>query len=309
MTSHIVKTGSNSIVIGDGHYGSFLPIKPHKLVKITNINTRQDESKYLDIISNIPNYSEYYAIPNEISYILPSSHTFYNQLQNLVKPMNIDIFYGDLKCGYIDNAGIELLDTINDLYYRIDYSFWKSYTVIIGFCTKIMNGLNFLHENKICHLDIKSENIMINTEKCEFKLIDFGFSSIEPFDDYINNIRGTPGYFPKQFNQVNVTHWLPKITANDIMLVDGSFPMVTNRMLVYKIDSYCFGRVLYFLKYIYDINRSYCCFNWEKSLGIKLDNIILSLIEDDVNKRLTIKQCLDKFINTRSYNTIQCSVV
>lgn len=305
MTSHIIKTGSNAIIIGSGHYGIFLPIKQNKLVKITNVNTRQDDTKYLDIISSIPNYTDYYAIPDEISYILPSSDEFYNHLQLLVKDIDIDIFYGNLKCVYIDDAGNkELLDTINELYYKSNYSFWKSYKVVIEFCTKIMNGLHFLHEKKICHLDVKPENIMVNTLNRVCKLIDFGFSSIEPFDDYISNIRGTPGYFPKHFNKVNVTEWLPKITANDTILVDGVLPMVNNRILIYKIDSYCFGRVLYFLKYAYDINYSYCCFNWEKSTGLKLDKIIKSLIEDDVNTRLTIKQCLDKYVNPRSNKTI-----
>ena len=309
MTSHIVKTGSNAIIIGSGHYGNFLPIKQKKLVKITNVNTRQDDTKYLDIISSIPNYTDYYAIPDEISYILPSSEAFYNHLQMLVKGMGIDIFSGNLKCVYIDDAGNkELLDTINDIYYRNDYSFWKSYKVIIGFCTKIMNGLNFLHEKQICHLDVKPENIMVNTLNGKCKLIDFGFSSKEPFDDYIYNIKGTPGYFPTHFNKIIVTDWLPKITANDTVFVDGVLPMVKNRILVYKIDSYCFGRVLYFLKYVYDINPSYGCFNWEKNSGLKLNKIIKSLIEDDVNTRLTIKQCLDKYFNTRS-NTIQCSMV
>ena len=315
MTSNIVKTGSTAIIIGSGHYGYFLPIKQKKLVKVTNVNTRQDDTKYLDIIKSIPNYTAFYAIPDEISYILPSSNAFYNQLKMLVRGMDINIFTGNLKCVYIDDAGNkELLDTINDIYYRHDYSFWKSYKVIIDCCTKIMNGLNFLHEKKICHLDVKPENIMVNTITHECKLIDFGFSSIEPFDDYVFNVRGSPNYFPKHFNIAQIAPWLPKITANDLVMVNGVSPMVNNRMMVYKIDSYCFGRTLYFLKYVYDINRSYCCFNWEKSAGLKLDKIIKSLIEDDVNTRLTIKQCLDTYINTRSNttssnNTIICSMV
>ena len=305
MTSHIVKTGSNAIIIGSGHYGRILPIKPNKLVKVTSVSTRQDESKFIDIIKSVANYSDYYVIPDEINYILPSSHEFYNHLKKLVKTMDINIFNEDLKCVYIDYAGNkELLDTINDVYYKDDYSFWKSYKVIIKFSIKIMEGLNFLHERNICHLDIKPENIMVHTITGKFKLIDFGFSSREPFDDYVSNIRGTPSYFPKHFNKSIITPWFPKITANDFELVDGILPIVNNRMLVYKIDSYCFGRVLYFLKYVYTENATYCCFNWEKSNKLKLDKIINSLIDDNIHTRLTIRECLKKHINIKSDKTI-----
>jgi serine/threonine protein kinase len=310
MTSHIVKTGSTAIIIGNGHYGKFLPIKPNKLIKVTNISTRQNDSKYSDIIKMIPNYSEYYVIPDEITFILPSSHKFYNYLKKLVKNEDINIFYEDLKCVYIDDAGNkELLDTINDVYNDNDFSFWKSYKVIIKFCKKLMKGLYFLHERKICHLDIKPENIMVNTLTGKCKLIDFGFSSKEPFDDYVSNIRGTPCYFPKHFNKSIITPWFPKITANDFIKVDGILPIDNNRKLVYKIDSYCLGRVIYFLKYVYSENITYCL-NWEKSTGLKLNKIINSLIDNNIHTRLTVKECIERYFNTNYLdNNIHCTMI
>ena len=54
-----------------------------------------------------------------------------------------------------------------------------------------MTGLKFLHEKKLSHLDIKPENIMVNSRKFKFKIIDFGFCSQEPFQDFVTEVRGT----------------------------------------------------------------------------------------------------------------------
>lgn len=36
--------------------------------------------------------------------------------------------------------------------------------------------LKYIHENKICHRDVKPENILYDKEKQTIKLIDFGIS-------------------------------------------------------------------------------------------------------------------------------------
>jgi len=295
MNKRLIKSGSESAVIGQDLYKNYFPIKTNKLMKICkNI----DEAKYLNIIRNIDNYSNYYAINDEIGYILNQTDKFYNYVKDLFYPESLNIFNGPLLCYYIDYAGNkELLETITDIYINHDFSLWKSYKAILNFTKHIMMGLSFLHQNKLCHLDVKPENIMVNTKTSHFKLIDFGFTSKEPFDTYITNIRGTPGYFPQYFESEVITEWLPKIETNDMIIVNNSIPMARNRQLVYKIDSYCFGRALYFLKYIYTTNITYCCFTKsEKNLGIKLDNIIASLIDNNIYTRLTIKECMNKYL-------------
>ena len=211
----------------------------------------------------------------------------------------MNIFDGDLTGFYIDDAGTyDMIDSIGEMELYSEFVFWKSYKIILTFIRFMFDGLIFLHEKGICHLDIKPENIIVNKYSGKFKIIDFGFSSKEPFTDYITDIKGTPGYFPKYFNFDKITPWLPKINANDMTPdFSGKIPMVTNPNLVYKIDSYCLGRVLYYLKYIYDTNRQYTCFNFERKHGIKIDEIIKSLVNNNVHTRLTIKECKQKYFD------------
>ena len=295
MSSNILKEGSCSIVLGEKYYKGFINPKKNKLLKVTCIQDNHNELLYLDKIKEIDNYTKYFSIPEDISYILNPSDNFYTYLERIVKEKH-DFFGKKLNCFFIDCAGEkDLLDTILDINERQDFTFWRSYKDIIIFSNTIMKALNFLHEKNLCHLDIKPENIMVNLKKRNFKIIDFGFCAEYPFDEYVKNIRGTPGYFPKFFPNDTNTKWLPKIEANDLILINGKTPMQKDRNLVYKIDSFCLGRVINFLRVIYQNDIVYYCYNGEKKNNIKLEKIISSLTDKDFYKRLTIKQCLDKF--------------
>jgi len=290
-----LKTGGSSIVIGRYYYKDLLPIKEGKLIKLTKIIPNHNEFKHLDKIRKIDNYTEYYSIPDELVRLLNPSETFYRTIKKLVMYDNLPIFDSPLHYFYIDDAGNkELLETLNDLYDK-NYSFWTSYRKIFNFSKNIMEGLLFLHKKRICHLDIKPENIMVNTITNKFKIIDFGFSSLEPFDDYINNPKGTPGYYPKYYESVKVTKFFPKVKANDLVLVNNQIPMLNNRKLVYKVDSYCFGRVLLCLKSMYKHNVTHCCINFEYTTTLKLNKIISSLLKNDVYQRVTIEKCYNRY--------------
>ena len=293
MSNGCLRTGSNSIIIGKNHYCKFLPIKKSKLLKITKISENHNEFTNLHIVRTIDNYKKYYSIPEETCYLLNPSHQFYEYIQNLVCLRKINIFGGTLQCYFIEFAGDkDLLKSIADLHDNAPCSYWKSYKQILRFINKMLLAIMYLHENKLCHLDIKPENIVVNTTLKKYKLIDFGFASKEPFDDYIQNLRGTSKYFPKQIEYNDNTPWFPKIKANDL---DGNIPMQTNRKLVYKVDSYCLGRVLYLLKYIFKENRSCYCYNYELKREIKIDNIISDLLENDVLIRMTVTEILNKY--------------
>jgi serine/threonine protein kinase len=296
MDKNICRTGTSSIVIGRGYYSSFLKGKKNKLLKITNVNDLHNESKHLSTVRQIKNYQKYYTIPCETEYLLKPTNAFYKKLCTIIT--NHDILSDKiLYCHYINYAGNkELIDTISELNNYKSINYWYSYNQILKFTKKMIKGLYYLHQKKICHLDIKPENIIVNTITNKYKIIDFGFASKEPFDDYKNNLKGTPGYFPKHIENDIVTEWLPKIEANDLIPVNGNIPMIIDSSLVYKIDSYCLGRVLYVLKYFYDNNKDNKCYSLDKKSNIKVSKIINLLLEKDVNKRINILDCYNYYI-------------
>jgi serine/threonine protein kinase len=291
MDHNLLKTGGCSIILGKNHYKGYFPEKLNKLIKVTQIMNSHNEFNNLSIIRKIRNYQEYYTIPdNELVEFSPE-HDFNKYLKILTQDKNINIFNTHLYGFYIDYAGeMDVLDSINNFINYDDRRIWNSVSSILKLSKHIIEGLNFLHKNKICHLDIKAENIMINFSNKSFRIIDFGFSSVEPFDDYISNIRGTPRYFPKYYANL-IEPGFPKIEANDMVYVNKVIPIHANRKLVYKIDSYCLGRVINMLSFHYQDKLEYsCCMNFEINNNRKLHKIITLLLENDVNKRVTIEE-------------------
>ena len=89
--------------------------------------------------------------------------------------------------------------------------------------------------------------------------------------------------------------YLPVITANDTIKVNGKIPLIYNRKLIYKVDSYCLGRVLYFLTTAYNEKVIYMCINFEKRKETKIREIISLLIHDNVYNRISIEECYNKY--------------
>jgi len=75
--------------------------------------------------------------------------------------------------------------------------------------------LERLHNLKFIHRDIKPNNIMIEENTLNVKLIDFGLSKIaEKTETYTENKGGTPRYMAPEFYQVDKTKQRPiKITT------------------------------------------------------------------------------------------------
>lgn len=291
MESFLIKTGASSVVLGRVHYKRFVEDKKGKLAKITTITPLHNDYKLLDVVRRIDNYEDYYTIQDEVVYILTPNSPFFKHVARIAPEVNI--FNDNVYFSYIDYAGNkDLFHTITDIVQNRYDIYWKNSTKIYHFAKHIMTGLKFLHEKEICHLDIKPENIMVNTYTGKYKIIDFGFSSEYPFNDYIANVRGTPGYFPKSFEE-DESIWMPKIQANDFL---PPFPLSQNRDLVYRVDSYCFGRALTLLYNVYVDYKTYSCCDNERKIKKKIQVIIKCLTEDNVYCRYTVKECLDKYL-------------
>ncbi|XP_066355004.1 cysteine-rich receptor-like protein kinase 14 [Miscanthus floridulus] len=79
----------------------------------------------------------------------------------------------------------------------------KRYPIIKGVC----EGLNYLHMNRVIHLDLKPANILMD-DSMEPKIADFGLSRC--FDEgqsmvMATKVAGTLGYLPPEFNSRAVT--------------------------------------------------------------------------------------------------------
>ena len=75
-------------------------------------------------------------------------------------------------------------------------------------------------------------------------------------------------------------------------LVNGKLKIAKDRNLIYKIDAYCFGRVLQYLYYYYQELTITDCFCYEYKTKSKISQLINILTEDDVFKRKTISEVL-----------------
>ncbi len=65
-----------------------------------------------------------------------------------------------------------------------------------------MKILKILEDSNIAHRDVKAENILVNTDTKEIKLLDFGFSCLFVPNELVTSGCGTPSHTaPEVINQ------------------------------------------------------------------------------------------------------------
>lgn len=107
-------------------------------------------------------------------------------LHQLNHPNIITLYqaYSDDDFTYIvlEHCSVEIFDTVTEDFARI-------------LSAKLLSALAYLHQRKLCHLDIKPQNIMLKTENPEdLRLIDFGYAyDMNDVSQFIP--RGTKEYY------------------------------------------------------------------------------------------------------------------
>ena len=92
-----------------------------------------------------------------------------------------------------------------------------------------------LNNAKICHRDLKDENIIINLENLECRLIDFG-CAIELSEKPQKSFAGTPEFYPPEWFKMgsythhNLTAWSLGIIL--FILLTGQMPMQIQKNLI-----------------------------------------------------------------------------
>ena len=167
-----------------------------------------------------------------------------------------------------------------------------SETALNYFGKQILEGLEYIHRCKIAHMDIKPENILIdsnlNVKLTDFS-VSFNYSSFNPKDKVKFPLAGTSKFMA------------PEILSKEIMEIKEAE----------KIDIYCFGVCLYYLfyrEYPYNLkevkNKDYqgillkikeekLFFNKNREISGLFKDFLTKILEKDYNKRLNIEQALN----------------
>ena len=337
MNNLLIKEGQFTIILGEGHFSKFLKheniqLNPliykkddlindsddftNKLMKISYINDFHDDS-ILKEIKKINNYKIYFSLPNSKKTDIPKSSLLYlfifnfdfnDEIHPIIKK-NFNLYYS-----LINNDGdYDLQDIFQKIYDCGDISIWEDNPKkkIICFIRQLLEAVDFLHKNKIVHLDIKPENItynqLISNFSKRFKLIDFGFADKEPFNNSLNKAKGTLGYIPTYYFSNNEP-WLPTINPND--WENGKHISLLNqgdkRFSICKSDIFSLGRVIFYLdhllniKFINNFNKDnwFCCKKRYKKLynNIYINLLTFYMTEEKIEKRYDTDLCF-KFLN------------
>ena len=114
-------------------------------------------------------------------------------------PNIIRIFdtYKDAKCTYIVEEYIAKCATLTKLFEN-EKCFVEGNRALV--VEQILKALNYLHQNNLCHRDLKPDNVIftnkppIDFKKLDIKLIDFGFAKATLAKDDLTDFVGTPFY-------------------------------------------------------------------------------------------------------------------
>ena len=232
---------------------------------------------------------------DKVEYNIKESKYLDNNIKNKLKSKNIIEYYEHIN---LKNIGCIIMEfaKFGDLenFQKIINSKRHFSETLLSFIAKqILNGLDFLHQSKIVHMDIKPQNILID-EKLNIKITDFSVSF-----SYKNYNRNEKIVLP--FSGTNLYMSPEIISRTKIDYEDCS-----------KIDLFSLGVVLYnlaFEKFPYDLSYYYTNnlgllltkINQSKLLIPKLDrnyskyfqNFLSGLLEKNIKKRTSIQQALN----------------
>ncbi|GLJ41515.1 hypothetical protein SUGI_0859350 [Cryptomeria japonica] len=141
-------------------------------------------------------------VENEVTLLLGKEHININKLCAWCIESSISY----LAYMYIDGCSL-------DAYLRgnctgFSYSWKQSFSMIMG----IAKGIEFLHWNKIIHVDIKPQNIMVDANDNEAKIVDFGLSKHVDWEGTHRTtgmVVGTRGYWAPEYcwnNKISYKH-------------------------------------------------------------------------------------------------------
>jgi serine/threonine protein kinase len=184
---------------------------------------------------------------------------------------------------YFDNESISLIYEPFcgiDLYDYIYVSSNVDSERLLEYYRQILNGVSYMHDHGLAHLDLKLENVVMNND-C-IKLIDFDYC--KPFFkdgqyEYLSMRYGTKEYYPPEFNFDPDTEFCYR----------GD-----------RVDIWCCGIILYEILYRCmpktPLNKkTKLVYNGYKNDKCLYDDIFENVLQEDPEKRIDIHELIHKF--------------
>ncbi len=181
----------------------------------------------IKILKDNPSYNHYFE--NEIS-VLKKINV--NQITNLILYGNAKFIWDNEKISDNNFMILDLAKKGELLNYIIKpkKGFSESQTRFLF--NEILKGIKIIHQNNITHLDLKTENIMID-ENYNLKISDFGFSFEHSDQNLINIFQGSEKYkSPEIILKKNFDGFKADIFSLGIILfvlLTGNFPFKSAR--------------------------------------------------------------------------------
>lgn len=164
-------------------------------------------------------------------------------------------------------------------------SFKLSEKEVISILKQILSGVYYLHQYGITHRDLKPENILVKKVdgKYVFKIADFGLSKIISPEEFCEEPYGTLCYCSpevvahKPYNK-QVDMW--SIGIITYLMLIGCLPFSSNSK-----ESDIINQIL-------NEPTPYPISQWKK-ISFLGKSFVMSLLQKDPSKRLTVKQALE----------------
>ncbi|KAJ3431527.1 serine/threonine-protein kinase fhke-related [Anaeramoeba flamelloides] len=155
-------------------------------------------------------------------------------------------------------------------------------------CKQLLDVLQYLHSNGIVHRDLKPENILLtlNPNQTEIKVADFGVSRIIGEDQFMRTIAGTPCYLaPEIINCPKEGGYGKECDCWSLgvvlyILLSGEMPFQEDRKEKHLFAQIIEGDILF-------PNSIW------KNISLSAQNLVRRLLTVEVEKRITIKECLN----------------
>nr|AAI34811.1 Zgc:158623 protein [Danio rerio] len=165
---------------------------------------------------------------------------------------------------------------------------------------QILEGVSFLHNNNVVHLDLKPQNILLTSESPlgDIKIVDFGLSRLLSNSHEVREIMGTPEYVAPE-----VLNYEPISTATDMWSIGVLVYVMLTGISPFLGDD----KQETFLN-ISQINISYSEEELEHLDGSAI-RFIKSLLIKEPENRATAEDCLKhQWLQTEEQDLIESSV-